>query len=58
MVKKKLRAFEPNYAVLPGETLRETIDAMGMSQSELAERTGRPKKTINEIITGRAAITA
>ncbi|MBM4285650.1 MAG: helix-turn-helix domain-containing protein, partial [Deltaproteobacteria bacterium] len=29
---------------------------MGMSQAELAERTGRPKKTINEIIKGKAAI--
>jgi HTH-type transcriptional regulator / antitoxin HigA len=58
MVKKMPRAFEPNYAVPPGETLRETIDAMGMNQAELAARTGRPKKTINEIIVGKAAITA
>jgi plasmid maintenance system antidote protein VapI len=29
-----------------------------MSQAELADRTGRPKKTINEIIKGKAAITA
>lgn len=36
----------------------ETIEALGISQTELAERTGRPKKTINEIIHGRAAITA
>ncbi len=28
-----------------------------MSQAELAERTGRPKKTINEIIKGKATIT-
>ncbi len=28
-----------------------------MSQAELAERTGRPKKTINEIIKGKASIT-
>jgi plasmid maintenance system antidote protein VapI len=28
-----------------------------MSQAELAERTGRPKKTINEIIKGKTAIT-
>ena len=28
-----------------------------MSQTELAERTGRPKKTINEIVKGKAAIT-
>lgn len=39
-----------HYAVPPGETLLETLDAMGMSQAELAERTGMPIKTINEII--------
>ncbi|GBF34451.1 HigA protein [Desulfocucumis palustris] len=50
--------YEPDYAVPPGETLLETIEKMGMTQSELAERTGRPKKTINEIIKGKAAITS
>jgi addiction module HigA family antidote len=42
--------------VPPGETLKETIESMGMTQAELAQRTGRPKKTINEIIKGKAAI--
>lgn len=49
--------YEPDYAVPPGETLLETIEQMGMTQAQLAERTGRPKKTINEIIRGKAAIT-
>jgi len=49
--------FVPDYAVPPGETLLDTIEALGMSQAELAERTGRPKKTINEIIKGKAPIT-
>ena len=57
MANKKKKAFCPNYTVPPGETLRETLDAMGMSQAELAARTGRPKKTMNEIITGKTAIT-
>jgi addiction module HigA family antidote len=35
----------------------ETLEAVGMSQGDLADRTGRPKKTINEIIKGKAAIT-
>ncbi|RJP58931.1 MAG: addiction module antidote protein, HigA family [Deltaproteobacteria bacterium] len=48
--------FEPDYAVPPGETLLETLEAIGMSQAELAKRTGRPKKTINEIIKGKTAI--
>lgn len=41
----------------PGDTLLETIEAIGMSQVELALRMGRPLKTINEIIKGKAAIT-
>lgn len=41
----------------PGDTLLETINFKGMSQSELAMRMGRPVKTINEIIQGKAAIT-
>lgn len=35
----------------------ELLDEKGLSQADLAERTGRPKKTINEIIKGKAAIT-
>ncbi len=41
----------------PGDTIQETIDALGMNQYELAERMGRPIKTVNEIIKGKEAIT-
>jgi len=41
----------------PGETLKETLEALCMSQAELADRMGRPKKTINEIIKGKATLT-
>jgi addiction module HigA family antidote len=54
----KPNQFDPDYAVPPGRTLQETIDTLGMTQKELALRTGRPLKTINEIIKGVAAITA
>ena len=50
--------FEPNFAVPPGETLAETLETLGMTQAELAERMGRPLKTINEIIAGKAMITS
>lgn len=50
--------FDPDYAVPPGETLLETIDQVGLTQKELAQRMGRPIKTINEIVKGVAAITA
>src|SRR5690242_1649134 len=54
---KPSNQYQPNYVSPPGETLLETIEALGLSQADLAERTGRPKKTINEIINGKAAIT-
>lgn len=49
--------YTPDFPSHPGETLLEHIEAIGMSQAELAERTGRPRKTINEIIRGKTAIT-
>ncbi len=49
--------YEPDIAIPPGDTLRETLEALQMSQAELARRTGRPKKTINEIVKGKGAIT-
>lgn len=42
----------------PGDTLLEMLEERGMTQTELAQRTGRPKKTINGIIKGHKAITA
>jgi addiction module HigA family antidote len=50
-------AWQPDWTVTPGEILVETLEARGMSQSELARRMGRPIKTINEIVNGKAAIT-
>ncbi len=50
--------YAPDMVSAPGETLLETLEALGMSQAELARRIGRPKKTINEIVQGKAAITA
>lgn len=53
----KRHTYQPDIAIPPGETLREAIEALGMSQAELAQRTGRATKNINEIIMGKAAIT-
>ncbi len=41
----------------PGDTIQETIDTIGMSQAELAERIGRPKEKLNDIIKGKEPIT-
>lgn len=50
--------YLPDSVSPPGETLSELLNTRGMSQAELAGRTGRPVKTINEIIKGKTAITA
>lgn len=57
MGKQIKNQYAPDFVPPPGETLEETLEAIGMSQAQLAERTGRPKKTINEIVQGKAAIT-
>lgn len=49
--------FEPDFLVVPGETLLETLEELEISQAELARRTGRPLKTINGIVKGNVAIT-
>lgn len=49
---------ETNFVSPPGDTLLELLGEQGMSQAELAQRMGRPTKTINEIIKGKTAITA
>ncbi len=50
--------YQPSEVLPPGATLMETLDALGMTQAELARRTDRPTKTINEIVQGKAEITA
>lgn len=58
MGKDMKNRFIPDYAVPSRETLLETLEAKGMSQAELSERSGIPQKTINEIIHGKTAITS
>ena len=41
----------------PGETLREDLDALGMSAAELARRIEVPVNRITEILNGRRSIT-
>ncbi len=48
--------YEPDYAVPPGETLGEILETRGMSQAELARRTGLSAKHVNLILKGSATI--
>ena len=49
--------YAPDRVSPPGDTLREVLHERGLTQSELATRMGRPRKTISEIMNGKAAIT-
>ena len=41
----------------PGETLRDDLDALGMSPAELARRIEVPVNRITEILSGRRSVT-
>jgi HTH-type transcriptional regulator / antitoxin HigA len=49
--------FEPNYASPPGMMLEEWLEENDITQAELAQRSGRATKTINQIIKGIAPVT-
>lgn len=57
MATKATNTYLPDYLVTPGEVLQDYLESLGMSQAELADRTGLAKKTINEIIKGKAPLT-
>jgi addiction module HigA family antidote len=50
--------FRPDYASHPGETVLETITALGMTQADLARRMGRNKVEVSRIIKGKARVTS
>lgn len=50
--------YFPDTVSPPGETLREALAELRITQAELATRMGRPQKTISEIINGKTAITS
>jgi len=49
---KKRYGFEPYYAIPPGETLKEVMESLNMSQKELAIRTGLTVQSLNRIFKG------
>lgn len=50
------KRYAPDYAVAPGETLLEVLEEEGMSQAELARRTGLSTKHISQIANGHVPI--
>lgn len=57
MIDMQESAFSPDYTVPTGEILEEYLETAGMSQAELAQRTGLTPKTVNKIVQGRAPLT-
>ena len=49
--------FDPDYAVPPGATLKESMEFLGLTERELAERTGITAQTLNGIFDGEEPIT-
>ena len=57
MTTERMNEYLPDIVSSPGETLQEILDDRGMTQAELSNRTGLARKTINEIIKGKNALT-
>jgi HTH-type transcriptional regulator/antitoxin HigA len=57
MADQSRNQYQPDWVTPPGATVAEMLEHLGMTQTELARRTGRPIKTINEIVKGKSAIT-
>jgi HTH-type transcriptional regulator/antitoxin HigA len=51
-------AGEPDYAVAPGETIREFLDDLGMTQRELSTRLGLSPKHVNQLVQGLVPLSA
>jgi len=54
---QKYIPYQPDTVNHPGETLAENIEYLGISQKDLALRTGLTEKHIGQIINGEASIT-
>lgn len=57
MDKTAINEYRPDYAVSPGEVLGDELELRGMTQQELAKRTGLTPKHIVSIVKAKSAIT-
>ncbi len=55
---EQVQAFAPDWISPPGETIDDLLDERHWTQAELAERAGFTRKHVNDLIKGRATITA
>ncbi len=55
MIEKNV--LKTNYAIHPGITLREKLEELRITPKEFAIRTGKPIKTISNVLNGKSSIT-
>ncbi|OGV36884.1 MAG: hypothetical protein A2X48_15945 [Lentisphaerae bacterium GWF2_49_21] len=58
MKPKKKYSYNPDYAVPPGDTIREVMETFGIAQSEFAIRLGISVQTLKRIFKGEQPITS
>ena len=49
--------YAPDHATPPGETLRQVLEDLHLTQLDLAHRTGLSTKHVNQVIQGSAPLT-
>ena len=57
MTASRVFEFSPDYTAAPGETLRQKLIELNITQTDLAARSGLSAKTVNQIIQGVAPLT-
>ena len=53
----KLYPFEPDYAVPPGETVKEIMQAKRIPSQEMAKKLGLSEEEFGDLLTGKLEIT-
>jgi len=53
----KKNSLKPDYAVAPGESIKECLECLDMTPADLAAKIDAAEKNIEEIIEGKAPIT-
>ena len=46
-----------SYAIRPGEIIKDELEAIGITQKQLAQETGIPASVLNAVINGKRSIT-
>lgn len=58
MAKTVQNQFRPDIVPPPGDTIKDSLEALGMSQAELAKRLGASEKYVIDLLCGDAPLTA